>query len=87
MAVRGLAALVPLAALLVTGALLRRRGPALALAGLASLAWVALAPSLSPDAVGVPIVLMGLAVVGDGAEVGRDSERSQEEEQSINRGF
>ncbi|MGD8896072.1 MAG: glycosyltransferase 87 family protein [Acidobacteriota bacterium] len=60
--VRFLAALAPLAALLVTAALLRRREPALALAGLAALAWVALAPSVSPDAVGVPIVLLGLAV-------------------------
>jgi hypothetical protein len=77
-AARALAALTPLVAVVVTIALLRTRGPALALGGLASLAWVMLAPSLSPDAVGVPIVLMGLAVVGDGAEVGEESERSQE---------
>jgi hypothetical protein len=69
-AARGLAALAPLAAALVTLALLRRReAPPLALAGLAALAWVALAPRLSPDAVGVPIVLLGLAaLVGEGTE-------------------
>ena len=75
--VRALAALTPLAALLVTAALLRRREPPLALAGLAALAWVALAPRLSPDAVGVPVVLMGLAaLLGRGAD--RPGEREGE---------
>jgi hypothetical protein len=58
---RILAALTPLAAALVTVALLRTRGPALDLAGLAALAWVALAPTLTPDAVAVPILFLGLA--------------------------
>jgi hypothetical protein len=58
---RILAALTPLAAALVTVALLRTRGPALALAGLAALAWVALAPALTPDAVAVPILFLGQA--------------------------
>ena len=60
---RALAALAPVAAVLVTVGLVRRREEAhpLALAGLAGLAWVALAPAISPEAVGVPIVLLGLA--------------------------
>jgi hypothetical protein len=67
-AARALAALTPLVALLVTGALLRVRGSALALAGLASLAWVTVAPSLSPDTVAVPIVLMGLSALHSHSE-------------------
>jgi uncharacterized membrane protein len=86
-AVRGLAFLAPLVALGVVAVLLRRREPALALAGLAALAWVVLAPSLSPDWVGVPIFFLGLAVLGGEAEVGRESEGSQEQEQGINQGF
>jgi hypothetical protein len=67
--VRALAVLTPLIALLVTTLLLRTRGPALALAGLASLAWIVLAPTLSPDAVAVPIVFLGLAAIqGDSEE-------------------
>ncbi len=61
---RALAALAPILAILVTGALLRLRGGALTLAGLASLTWIALAPSLSPDAVAVPILLLGLSAAG-----------------------
>ena len=68
-AARVLAALTPLAGILVTAALLRGRGaPPVALAGLAALAWVALAPSVSPDAVGVPIVLLGMAALLNGGE-------------------
>jgi hypothetical protein len=62
-AARTLAALTPFAALLLTAALLRRREPPLALAGLAALAWVALAPTLSPDTVAVPILLLGLSAL------------------------
>ncbi len=67
---RALAALAPLAGVLGMLALMRRREvSALGLAGLAGLGWVALAPSVSPDAVGVPIVLLGLAaVMGEGEE-------------------
>ena len=61
---RALAALAPILAIVVTGALLRLRGGALTLAGLASLTWIALAPSLSPDAVAVPILLLGLSASG-----------------------
>jgi hypothetical protein len=60
---RALAVLAPLTAPLVTALLLRTRGPALALAGLASLAWVVLAPALCPNAVAVPIVFLGLAAL------------------------
>jgi len=69
-AARAFATLTPIAAILVTAALFRLRAPALALAGLAALAWIVLAPTLSPDAVAVPIVLLGLA--GVGAEVAGD---------------
>jgi hypothetical protein len=65
-----LATLAPLAALLVTVVLLRRSRPPLALAGLAALTGVALAPALSPDAVAVPILLLGLsALVPEEAEL------------------
>jgi hypothetical protein len=62
-AVRILAAVTPLAALQVTALLFRRRGPALALAGLAALTWIALAPALSADFVAVPILLLGLSAL------------------------
>jgi hypothetical protein len=86
-AVRVLAALAPVAALLVTAVLLRQRGPALALAGLAALAWVVLAPSLSPDAVGVAVLFLAMAGIGGEAEVRRESEESPEQDEDINRGF
>ena len=64
-----LASLAPLAGLLVTLALLRAGGPPFALGGLAALAWVAVAPALSPDAVAPPLLLLGLSAVGlDDAE-------------------
>jgi hypothetical protein len=73
MGARALAALAPLAALLVTVVLLRRREThPLALAGLAGLAWIVLAPRLSPDAVGVPVVLLGWATVLSRGEVDGD---------------
>jgi hypothetical protein len=59
---RILASLAPVAGGLVTVTLLRHReAHPLALAGLAALAWIALAPSVSPDAVALPVVLLGLA--------------------------
>jgi hypothetical protein len=56
-----LAAFAPLGALLITVALLRQGRLPVALAGLAALAAVALAPRLSADLVAVPIFLLGLA--------------------------
>jgi hypothetical protein len=67
--VRVLAALAPVAAVVVPVALVRRKEVSpLALAGLAGLGWIAVAPSVSPDAVGVPVVLLGLAGLWGGAE-------------------
>jgi hypothetical protein len=76
-AVHALAAFAPLAAFLVAMALMGRGRPPLALAGLVALAGVALAPSLSPDAVAVPVYLMGLsALAPDGAEPRSDVRRA-----------
>ena len=66
--VRVLAALAPVAAVVVTVALVRwREVSPLALAGLAGLGWIAVAPNVSPNAVGVPVVLLGLAGLWGGA--------------------
>jgi hypothetical protein len=59
-------ALAALAPLLLLGAvlwLLRRRWPPLALAGIASLAGILLAPAASAETVAVPLVLLGLAAM------------------------
>jgi hypothetical protein len=61
-----LAALAPLLCAGVVLWLLRRPWPPLALAAVASLAGIALAPALSAEAVAVPLVLLGLAAT-DGA--------------------
>jgi hypothetical protein len=67
----GALALAALAPLLCVGSvlwLMRRPWPPLAKAGIASLVGIVLAPTLSPEAVAVPIVLLGLAAAG-----GRDA--------------
>ena len=56
-----LAAVVPLAATLFTIGVARPTLPAAVRAGLAALAAIVLAPSIMPDAVALPIVLLGLA--------------------------
>ena len=61
---RALAALSPALAATLTLALLRWRAAPLVGAGLATLAWIAVAPALSPDAVAVPILLLGLSAAG-----------------------
>jgi hypothetical protein len=61
---RALAALSPAMAAMVTVALLRWRVAPLVSAGLATLAWIVLAPALSPNAVAVPILLLGLSAAG-----------------------
>jgi hypothetical protein len=60
----GLAALAPLLAAGLVVWLLKRPGPPLALGGIASLAWLVLAPAVSPDAVAVPVLLLALATLG-----------------------
>ena len=66
---RALAALSPALAVTLTLALLRWRVAPLVGAGLAALAWITLAPALSPDAVAVPILLLGLSAAGlEGAD-------------------
>jgi hypothetical protein len=62
-----LAAVSPLMLAALVIALLGRPWPPLARAGIASLAGLVLAPAVSPEAVGVPIVLLGLATTGAGA--------------------
>ena len=67
-AAAGLGWVATLVALAALAWLLTRPWPRLARAGIASLVGIVLAPSLSADAVGVPILLLTLAaVVGDGA--------------------
>jgi uncharacterized membrane protein len=61
-----LAALVPLLCVASVLWLLRRPWPPLAVAAVASLVGIALAPALSAEAVAVPLVLLGLAAT-DGA--------------------
>jgi hypothetical protein len=58
----GLAALGPLLALAATAGLLRLAAPASAVAALASLGGIVLAPAVSPEIVALPIVLGALAV-------------------------
>jgi len=53
--------LVLLAALVLW--LLKRPWPPLALGGIASLGGIALAPAISPEAVAVPVMLLGLAAM------------------------
>jgi hypothetical protein len=67
----GALALAALARLLLAGFvlwLLRRPWPALARGGIASLGGIVLAPAVSAEAVGVPILLLGLAAMGAGEE-------------------
>jgi len=62
----GALALAALAPLLLAGLvlwLLRRPWPSLALGGIASLGGIALAPAVSPEAVAVPVMLLGLAAM------------------------
>ncbi len=61
-----LAAVAPLLSLGVVLWLLRRSWPPLALAGIASLAGIVLAPAGSAEAVAVPLVLLGLAAMEPG---------------------
>lgn len=76
---RVLGAVAVLAAVGVTTALWRRGGPPLGLAGLASLTWLALVPSINPDAVFVPILFLGLSALGcDEAHGVPESERAGE---------
>ncbi len=58
--------------------LLKRPWPRLALGGIASLAGILLAPALSPEAVAVPVVLLGLAGMRAGAERGQTEAGSAE---------
>ena len=58
-----LAALSPVASVGAALWLLRRSGPPLARAAVASLAAIVLAPAVSPEAVALPLVLLGLAAV------------------------
>ena len=64
-----LAGVTPLLALVATLALARPAIPAAVRAGLASLAALVLAPAVMPDAVAVPIVLLGLAAADPQREV------------------
>ena len=63
-----LAALAPLLSLGIVLWLLRRPWPPLALAGIASLVGIVLAPAVSAEAVAVPLVLLGLAAMEPGGE-------------------
>jgi Glycosyltransferase family 87 len=74
---RMLAALTPVLAALFVLAIERLEVPPLAAAALATLGGLALAPSVGPNAVAVPLVLLGLASVGTGASSGdgRPTER------------
>ncbi len=60
-----LAALAPLATAIVVLGLLRRGGSPLVGAALASLAGIALAPALAPDAIALPLLLLALAVADE----------------------
>jgi hypothetical protein len=62
------AALAPLLSLGIVFWLLGRPWPPLALAGIASLVGIVLAPALSAEAVAVPMVLLGLAAIVPGSE-------------------
>jgi len=64
-----LAAVTPLLAVLATLALARPAIPAAVRAGLAALAAIVLAPTVTPDAVAIPIVLLGLAAADPKNEV------------------
>jgi hypothetical protein len=59
-----LAAASPLLLAVLVAWLLRRPWPPLALAGIASLGGIALAPAVSAEAVGMPLVLLGMAAIG-----------------------
>jgi hypothetical protein len=62
----GALVLAALAPLLLAGLvlwLLRRPWPPLAVGGIASLGGIALAPAISPEAVAVPVMLLGLAAM------------------------
>jgi len=57
------AAIAPLLAAGLVLWLMGRHWPPLALGGIAALAWLVLAPSVSPEIVAVPILLLGLAAL------------------------
>ena len=64
-----LASVAPLLAAVVTFALARPSIPAAARAGLAAIVAIVLAPAVMPDAVAVPIVLLGLVASDPAGEV------------------
>jgi hypothetical protein len=65
-----LAALEPLVLAALVLWLLKRPWPPLALGGIASLAGIVVAPAVSPEAVAVPLLLLGLAAMEGGEEAG-----------------
>jgi hypothetical protein len=68
-----LAALAPLFAVGLVLWLLKRPGPPLVLGGIASLAWLVLAPAASPETVAVPVLLLTLAALEPaGPNAGRE---------------
>ncbi|HEX9187972.1 MAG TPA: hypothetical protein VGB87_12915, partial [Vicinamibacteria bacterium] len=68
-----LAAIAPLLAAGLGAWLWSRPWPPLAGAAIASLGWLVLAPAASPEAVALPLVLLGLAAIDPPAEPGRAS--------------
>jgi hypothetical protein len=70
---RTLAGLTPLLAALLVLALMRAAIHPLAAAALATLGGLALAPSIGPDAVAVPLVLLGLAALARGGDSTADA--------------
>jgi hypothetical protein len=64
-----LAAVMPLAATVFTIAIVRPALPAAVRSGLAALVAIVLAPSVMPDAVALPIVLLGLAAADPTSQV------------------
>jgi hypothetical protein len=75
-----LAALAPVASAGVVLWLLRRPGPPLALGAIAGLVGIVLAPALSPEAIAVPLLLLGISAMAPAAgaatpERGRESAR------------
>jgi uncharacterized membrane protein len=74
-----LAALTPLALAALVLWLLRRPWPPLALGGIASLAGIVVAPALSPEAVAVPLLLLGLAAMEGTEEAGSEGSEARDE--------
>jgi hypothetical protein len=71
-----LAAIAPLLAAGFVLWLLGRPWPPLAQGAIASLGWLVLAPAASPEAVAVPLVLLGLAALGPAGEPTLDGQAS-----------